>query len=190
LQRLLQSNDALWARWRLLRRRSYRPGDALLRVGDPAATAWLIEQGLLRIYFLGEQGRERNRSFHAEGAWVAASVAPQVVPSPYTIEALEPTAAVELPYAELGQLQQEFPSLFGVVMEAVAWTFSRQAAREAELLLHDGEQRYLGFLAQYPELAARVPLHQIASYLGITNVALSRIRRRLGLADARRRSTR
>jgi hypothetical protein len=59
-----------------------------------------------------------------------------------------------------------------------AWTFQRQSRREAELLLLDAAQRYQSFLEEFRALANRIPLHQVASYIGITNVALSRLRRR------------
>jgi CRP-like cAMP-binding protein len=75
-----------------------------------------------------------------------------------------------------------------VLADALACVFARQSAREAELLTLDAAERYRRFLAEQPLMAARLPLHHVASYLGITNVALSRIRQRLGLGDARRRT--
>jgi CRP-like cAMP-binding protein len=55
--------------------------------------------------------------------------------------------------------------------------------REREFLLFDAEARYQSFLKSYPGLEKRVKQHQIASYLGITNVSLSRIRRKMGLIN-------
>ena len=42
-----------------------------------------------------------------------------------------------------------------------------------------GREKYLDLIANFPEIALHVPLHQIASYLGITDVTLSRIRKGL-----------
>ena len=187
LGRLMNSDPTMLQRWLALPRRSCAPGATLLRAGDPADTVWLVEEGLVRFYFLDESGTECNKSFHAEGAWIAGGMPPLVRPAPYTIEALEPSRVVVLPYVELALLQRAFPAVQSLLADALACVFARQSAREAQLLTQDAAQRYRQFLAEQPAVAARLPLHQVASYLGITNVALSRIRQRLGMGDARRR---
>jgi hypothetical protein len=53
-------------------------------------------------------------------------------------------------------------------------------AREREFLLFDAKARYRSFLSTYPGLEKRVKQHLIASYLGITPVALSRVRKKNG----------
>ena len=68
--------------------------------------------------------------------------------------------------------------------DALATSLARREEREEGLLLKDASQRYLEFIAREPALADRIPLHHVASYLGITNVALSRIRRRLRESSA------
>ncbi|MCW7540982.1 Crp/Fnr family transcriptional regulator [Aquabacterium sp. A7-Y] len=188
LARLTSSDPALLRRWQALPRRILAAGASLLRTGDLADTVWLIEAGLVRFYFLSQNGIERNKSFHAEGAWIAGSMPPLVSASPYTIEALEPSRVVALSYVELRALQREFPLAEPLLADALACVFARQSAREAQLLTQDAAQRYRQFLAEQPTVAARLPLHHVASYLGITNVALSRIRQRLGMGDARRRA--
>ena len=57
-----------------------------------------------------------------------------------------------------------------------------RAGRDVVLTL-DARRRYAAFCAREPQLAERVPLLHLASYLGITDVSLSRIRRAGGLAD-------
>ncbi len=49
----------------------------------------------------------------------------------------------------------------------------------SNMLVQDAQQRYLTFLDHYPKLANRVPLHMLASYLGITPSSLSRIRKHI-----------
>ena len=50
--------------------------------------------------------------------------------------------------------------------------------REARLLLGNAEQRYRWFCKEYPELLERIPQYHIASFLGITPVSLSRLRKK------------
>ena len=182
---LIAASPEVARRWALLPRRQLAPGEALLRQGETAAHVWMVQRGLLRCYYLGEDGTERNRSFQAEGAWVGCGTPPRPSTSPFTIEALEATGVVEMSYAELAGCLTDVPGARAVLDDGIGSLFSRQATREAELLLLDATQRYQAFLREYDDLAARIPLHHVASYLGITNVALSRIRARLGMVAAR-----
>lgn len=181
LAQVIEADPALAERWRSLPSRRLAPGDTLLRIGEAPAHVWWIRQGLVRFYFLTPDGQERNKSFHAEGAWIGSGMPPRAAPSAYAIQALEATDLLALSYDALTQAMAQFPSVQAVHVEALGWTFSEQVAREAELLFDDPAARYERFLRERPALAARLPLHHIASHLGITNVALSRIRRRLGL---------
>ena len=56
-----------------------------------------------------------------------------------------------------------------------------QTQRESQLLALTHTERYAAFVLEHGALSARIPLHHVASYLGITNVSLSRIRARMGL---------
>jgi len=51
--------------------------------------------------------------------------------------------------------------------------------RISPLITEDATTRYLTFLEKYPQLANRVPLAYVASYLGITQSSLSRIRKKI-----------
>jgi CRP-like cAMP-binding protein len=184
LARVIEADPVLAARWRSLPQRRLKAGETLLRIGEPPQHVWWIRQGLLRCYFLSPDGLERNKSFRSEGAWVGSGMPPRSTPSPYAIEALEATELLELSYTSLADVIGRFPMVETVHADALGWVFSEQVAREAELLSEDAASRYARFLRERPALAARLPLHHLASHLGITNVALSRIRRRMGLTRA------
>jgi CRP-like cAMP-binding protein len=53
--------------------------------------------------------------------------------------------------------------------------------RESDFLRKNGTQRYMDFIIEYPLLEKRIPHYYIASYLGLTPVSLSRIRKKLNL---------
>jgi CRP-like cAMP-binding protein len=186
LAAMLRSDPALAARWGALPRRAFDAGAALQRAGDNAPRCWLVERGVVRLFYLNEQGTERNRSFHGTGSWVGGSLPPLVVPSPYAIEALSKVDTVELDYATLRQWQSAHPQLEGIVAQALGHIFTQQSQREAELLSLTAQARYASFLTSYGTLAPQIPQHHVASYLGISPVSLSRIRARMGLADGQR----
>jgi CRP-like cAMP-binding protein len=177
----IERHPQLAERWQTLPRREYAAGQSLLRSGQAVEQVWFVVGGLVRVAHLSAQGVERNAAFHAEGSWVGWGTPPFATTSPVDILALEPTQVLELSYANLRLWQVELPLVQELLSDAIRAVLARSSQREAELLLLDAEARYRAFLEQRGELAARIPLHHVASYLGITNVALSRIRARLGL---------
>jgi len=184
----LAGDAVLRGAWQALARRRLARGTLLLASGASMDRAWFVERGLLRSCFIDAGGRERNRGFHAEGHWAGAPPAQVAQPAPFAIEAVEDSVVAELPHALLLQWQARHPAVQAVLIDALATSMATLARREATLLMDSAEQRYRAFVAAEPVLAGRLPLHQIASYLGITNVALSRIRRRLKAAPAGERA--
>lgn len=177
----LQGRPPLWQVWQALPRRRLPKGAEL-----PGGSLWFVEQGLLRSYWLDAQGQERNRGFHAELDWAGslhdgAGAGTGAGAGELGLQALEPSELVELPRAQLAQWQQQDDVALALA-RALGFHIEQLARREASLLLESATQRYQRLLAERPELLARVPQHQLASYLAITPVALSRIRRRLRAA--------
>ena len=173
----LQRSPARLARWAALPRLPLKRGQVLLRAGDTPAALWWVEQGLLRASLLDANGRERNLAFYPEQQWLGLPGEPQA--SAVTLEALEPSRVCVLPYAELQRWQAEEPALAELLWQGLNAQLQGQLRREQQWLMLDASQRYLRFLAEQPALARRLKQRQLASHLGITDVALSRIRRRL-----------
>ena len=152
----------------------------LYQAGDIASHVYFICKGLVRFYYTTEDGKEVNKSFGSEGKFVGAlqsSHHPQ--PCRYHIQALEDTTTLSVPIKLLHQLyitSLPWATLGRVYMENLA---VKKQQREAQFLLDNAEQRYLDFINENKALAERLPQYHIASYLGITDVALSRVRGKL-----------
>jgi CRP-like cAMP-binding protein len=159
--------------------RIFAKEEVLHRAGEIAESVFFICSGLVRFFYITEDGKEHNKSFSRENQFAGAlqySAQPQ--PVRFYIQALEPTHTLAISLQGLNTLfLQSLPwaNLGRLYMETLA---VRKADREAEFLLDSAEERYKAFLKHAPELAGRLPLYHIASFLGITDVALSRIRRR------------
>jgi len=175
----VEAEPALREAWRALPRRRLARGAVLQPIGAPLSAVWFVERGLLRSHFADADGLERNRAFHAEGQRAGAPPTSRPAPSAFAIEALEASTVIEPPHTELLRWQAVHAPARTTLLDALAAGVEQLARRESALLMHSAEARYLTFLADQPALAQRVPLRHIASYLGITDVALSRIRRRL-----------
>lgn len=183
LEHLLLSEPTLAAHWMTLPRKHLTAKGTLHIAGETMQRTWMVERGLVRSYYLGDDGAERNRSFHAEGSWLGSGVPPVASVCPFTIEAMEATQVVELTYATLQNWQTQFAAVRPALDEALNCIFTGQAQREVELLTLSPLARYQAFLADQSALVSRIPIHHVASYLGISSVSLSRIRARLGLAN-------
>jgi CRP-like cAMP-binding protein len=157
-----------------------RRGEYVLRAGETPRSLAFVESGLLRLYYLDADGREFTKSFCTEGEVVAAYSALLLGrPSRLFIEALEDSRLLVADYHAYQELAAGHPCWAAVSQHRAEALFIKKEQREAALLLDDAETRYRQFLADHPGLEARVRQHHIASYLGITPVALSRIRARL-----------
>jgi CRP-like cAMP-binding protein len=152
----------------------------LLEAGDIADSVFYLCSGLVRFYYLAQDGKEHNKSFVTEGQFAGAlQLSNDPRPSRFYIQALEPVQALAISLDALNRLYAQslaWANIGRLYMESIA---VRKARREAQFLLDSAEERYCHFLTTQPELAEKLPLYHIASYLGITDVALSRIRRRI-----------
>jgi CRP-like cAMP-binding protein len=156
--------------------RALRAGEALLDVGDEVATAGLVVSGVLREVYVDVRGAERTRGFSFEGDFVGswADVLARRA-SRTRVEALRPAKVRCFPVA---RLLQPSPGLDVVLRLVAERLYVRKSDREYELLTMSAAERYEALLAQVPDLEALVQLQHVASYLGITPVHLSRLRRR------------
>ncbi|MCB2027663.1 MAG: Crp/Fnr family transcriptional regulator [Rhodoferax sp.] len=163
---------------RLFTTRTLRRGQCVLRQGDIWDTATVIHSGLLRMVFTRRDGREFNKSFHREAMLVCPitdAMAQQ--PSLFSIIAVEPCVLLQAPAARLRAALAACDAWEPLRSALLERLLTRKLEREYNLLAMDGRSRYAHFRRTEPELAARVPLAQLATYLGITDVSLSRIRR-------------
>ena len=178
--RWLNTDPVRQTAWLALPRRWVEPGEVLQSAGQNLAAVWFVEQGLLRSHFLNDQGREHNCAFHTEWHW-AGMPPPRGAPAiaTFAIDALERSRVVELSHAGLAGWLRHRPELQATLTDALLSNLMALSRRESALMMNSAEQRYTQFLAEQPAIVARVALHHVASYLGITNVALSRVRRRI-----------
>lgn len=139
-----------------------------------------VVQGLFRYYYVGVQGKERNKSFFAEGQPVGSLNALITgEPSPFTVEALEPSEVILTPVSRVAALQGQYPEFSEMLNRLTRQLFLRNERREAMLLTLSAEERYRWLLEHEPDLAQRVPQYHLASYLRMDAVSLSRIKKKL-----------
>ncbi|XYK80050.1 MAG: Crp/Fnr family transcriptional regulator [Labrenzia sp.] len=161
--------------------RRFQADDVLFSAGDRPDVLYFTQSGLVRFFYLTDDGKEFNKNFVAAGSVVTSlSTFLSGVPSPFFTQALEDTVTIALPM-EFVRRQVEADIYWErLLSRSVAMLALKKEQREASFLLQDAGARYEAFLDDFPDLAPRLPQYHIASYLGITPVALSRIRARRG----------
>lgn len=155
-----------------------RKGASLVRQGDVWRHAFLVERGLVRLFFVRRDGREFNKNFYADGA-IICPLTPAMwgEPSLFGIATLEPCV---LWRADAADFREALTDAWAPMQrDLLARLVTHKLQREHDLLTLGGRERYLAFGQRHPVLAQRVPLAHLATYLGLTDVSLSRIRRGL-----------
>ncbi|WP_052732471.1 Crp/Fnr family transcriptional regulator [Hymenobacter terrenus] len=156
--------------------RDYPKHGIVLQAGNVCRQMYYLESGLVRYCYLKE-GKDITASF--AGANMSMTVLDSLVnrsPSPYTIEALEPTRLYSLAYDDLTPLfarSHAFEHIsrlatLDIFLMGERWMYTQR--------FQSAHERYESFLTMYASFAHRVPLTHVASYLGITLETLSRIR--------------
>jgi len=175
----IQLSDLQWQTFsNVFFEKRFEAGTHLLQPGSTTYELIFVTEGLLRFYYLSEDGIESNKAFVPEGNFAGPLAASGLnLPIMYGVEALEDTTLLAVDLKDLAALFEEHPIFdrFGRMLAELI--LRRKELRTRSLLQKTAKQRYIDFRAEHPDLLKRVPQFHIASYIGITEVSLSRIKR-------------
>jgi CRP-like cAMP-binding protein len=159
-----------------LKKIQFPKNQLIIKAGKLEPSLYFIEQGIARAY-LDDRDHRITFWFGMEGD-VILSYNSYINASPgyENIELLEQSIVYELNTSVLQQLYQQYPSLANWGRKLAEMELIRTEERYIASLFKTAKQRYTELLALYPTLIQRVPLGHIASYLGVSQVTLSRIR--------------
>jgi CRP-like cAMP-binding protein len=139
-----------------------------------------IKKGLLRIFFITESGEEKTFFFRWEGQIAAI---PECIfdnqPTRQTWQALEDCELLEIDFDIVEKLSENNISFIKTRMGLAEKMFLEALKRVESFILDKPEERYQKLIIQNPEIIKRVADKHIASFIGVTPVSLSRIRKRL-----------
>lgn len=151
----------------------------ILNPGDQCHFQYFVVNGCLRVFYLDEHGEEHNVKFAIENWW-AFDIASffESIPAYYGISALEDTAALQLNQEDYHTLLDKVPAFERFYKLMLQQSFIALQHRITQFLAIPAEERYVQFQLKYPGLESRISQRHIASYLGITPVFLSMLRKR------------
>lgn len=139
-----------------------------------------ISSGLIRSFFIDQNGNEITVGFYAEGDYAThypAFITRQ--PSRYSIQCLEPTTLVCLSFENIQWIYQQVPKFEKYGRLIAEEILKRQQARIESFIFQTAEERYLDFVEHHPHLFNRISLSHLCSFLGIERQSLTRIRQKI-----------
>jgi CRP-like cAMP-binding protein len=158
----------------------FKKGDFLIKEGDICQYSYFVQEGILRVFYIDDKGKEHLLQFAPEG-WFAADHESTYFrkASTYYIQALEDTTVYQLNDDFFEKLSLKDPVFTQFNEKLLHNHIHHLQKRIIQLIAKTAEERYVEFTKTYPDILMRVPQTMVASYLGITPESLSRIRKEL-----------
>lgn len=149
-------------------------------LGKVPSKLYLMISGVMRCYVTSESGKEFNKRFFFSMDFAGSLTALiKNAPSEIVYETITECTFYEIDYRKLKEMcatDMVVSNLYTSILEKV---FMRYEKRQLELISLNASQRYLKLKSDIPKIDILVPQYHIASYLSITPVQLSRIRKKL-----------
>lgn len=156
--------------------KSLAKAEFLLQPGEDSQEFGMIVSGLFRLYYADKNGKEQIKAFRRAGELVGAYAEMILnIPSRTYIQAMEPSKVVMIKKEDFQPFYAKHPCWQTLGRLVAEKHFLAKEQREYEFLQLDVMERYNKFKEDFGPLMGKIPQHQIASYLGITPVALSRV---------------
>ena len=156
----------------------FRKKQFFLQEGEVCKYAAFIVKGAMRQHRVDDKGVEHIIHLYIENWWaVDRESFIMLTPSIYNIDAWEATDVLLMTKADYVKLSKPIPALIEMSRNLDDRNYIATQKRLNASISLSAEKRYEDFVSYYPEFLQRFPQHIIASYLGITKVTLSRVRK-------------
>ena len=153
-------------------------GELFLKAGKVADEYLFLESGFIRSYLFDTEGEEITTNFYSQNELVfEVSSFFQRVPSQEYFEATTNCTGWFLTYEKLNRLFHSLPEFREYGRSVLVRGFIAFKLRTISMINKTAEERYEMLITSSPEIFKNVPLKYIASYLGVTDTSLSRIRK-------------
>ena len=152
-------------------------GEVLIRQGQTVKKIFFVTGGCLRSYCIDKNGKEHTLQFAIKNWWISDYIA--IHNDEYatlTVECLTESTVIEFAAKELDRMLTLFPEyepFQRYILERHVVSLQKRILNQLQLT---AAERYDLFLEQYPDIGQHTRNYHIASYLGVTQESLSRIR--------------
>ena len=166
----------------LAKRKKITNGSYFIQEGGKTNRLGFVKKGLFQNAYLTEKGGNCAFVFTAENGFIYECHAMRTFESAhYSVQAIEDSVVWEVDYKAWVEPFRDSVWWNKILLDLTTLESAGKSEREIRLMSLTGRERYTHFREHYSHLEHRIKQHMIASYLGISPVSLSRIRRDMGL---------
>ena len=156
------------------------PGEYLFRQGGQDLSLYFVKSGLLKAYYLSLDGKENIKSFILPGDNIGSLMANYAgKANTFSLVCLKQCELTVVQFSTLFEASRTDPDISAAIVDFLLKFAMKKERREYELLCLSAEDRYKNLLENTPDILKLVTQNEIARYLGITPVGLSRIKKRV-----------
>ena len=160
--------------------KTFAAGEFLLQPNKIAREMFFVCSGVIRIGSANDKGIERTHYFYNEKRFVSIIQSfNEEIPTPAFIQASCDAEVISITKNRLLELYKIIPYMKELIEQQNQLHLIEKVNTRNSYLGEEAENKYKLFVMQFPDIVLRVPLKDIASYLGITPQSLSRIRRQI-----------
>ncbi|NOY72668.1 MAG: Crp/Fnr family transcriptional regulator [Gammaproteobacteria bacterium] len=154
-------------------------GEHVFMQGDSDKSLYVIQSGLLKAYYTSENGKESIKSFFLSSD-IIGSLASSYLGGAcsFSLLCLEPTILTKIPFKKLRDYCKKDVNMANEMIELLLRFAMKKEKREYEFLCLSAEERFYILENNSPSLLEKVTQNDLARYLGVTPVGLSRIKKR------------
>ena len=175
--RLQLSSEAEEFLYSISKVKTLTKGDVLIRQGEVVKKTFFVTAGCLRSYCIDKNGKEHTLQFAIKDWWISDYIAIHSDElATLTVECLKESKVIEFNAKELDEIHERFPEFESYQRHNLERHVVSLHKRILNQLQLSAAERYDLFLKQYPDIEQYTRNFHIASYLGITQQSLSRIR--------------
>jgi CRP-like cAMP-binding protein len=161
----------------IAKERTVSKGHILIQEGQTVNKTFFVMSGSLRSFCIDKEGKEHTLQFAIKDWWISDFIAIyNSEPAALTVESITDSTIVEFNFQKLNEIYDQFPEfeLFQRKnLERHVVGLNKRILNQLQLT---ALERYRLFLEQYPDIEQSIPNYHIASYLGMTQQSLSRVR--------------
>jgi len=158
--------------------KTVQKGDYLLKKGDVCRHLFFINEGLAKTFFNKDDKEFIMRFFSENVLFTVFESYVTQTPSNFNIMAIEKTTATLISKTEMEKLCKKHHGMGTFFRKLVSIATVKMTRRIREMLEENAAERYHQFIKEHKPIHQRISLGDTASYLGITQQSLSRIRAR------------
>lgn len=154
-------------------------GEHIFRQGDSDKLLYFVQSGLLKAYYTSEDGKESIKSFLLSDDIIGSLTSSYSGGiCSFSLLCLEPTKLIKIPFNKLREYGKKDMELANEIIELLLRFAMKKEQRVYEFLCLSAEERFCLLENNFPSFFEKITQNDLARYLGITPVGLSRIKNR------------